>query len=79
MHIAHLGATGFVGMATLPDLLAQLPRSRLDGTPAKLATREGLTAVAADANDAAQVATASRLHGTEGSLNKPPHAVLGLA
>lgn len=61
MHIALIGATGFVGTAALTELLARGHRvTALARTPAKLAPREGLTVVAADVNDAAQVAAAVR-------------------
>ena len=61
MHIALIGATGFVGSAALTELLARGHRvTALARTPSKLAPRDGLTVVAADVNDAAQVAAAVR-------------------
>lgn len=61
MHIALIGATGFVGSAALTELLSRGHRvTALARTPSKLAPREGLTVVTADATDAAQVAAAVR-------------------
>ena len=57
MNIALIGATGFVGSAVLNELLQRGHRvTVLARNPAKLTPREGLTVVAADAQDATQVA-----------------------
>ena len=57
MNIALIGATGFVGAALLNELLQRRHRvTVLARHPDKLAAREGLTVVAGDAQDAAQVA-----------------------
>ena len=59
MHIALIGATGFVGTALLNELLQRGHRvTALARDPAKLPLREGLTVVQANATDAAQVAQA---------------------
>ncbi len=61
MHIALIGATGFVGTALLNELLQRGHRvTALARDPAKIPLREGLTVVQADATDAAQVAQAVR-------------------
>lgn len=63
MNIALIGATGFVGSAVLNELLQRGHRvTVLARHPEKLAPREGLTVVRADAQDAAQVAQAVRGH-----------------
>ena len=59
MHIALIGATGFVGTALLNELLQRGHRvTALARDPAKIPSREGLTVVQGDATDAAQVAQA---------------------
>ena len=59
MKIALIGATGFVGSAVLEELLRhQHQVTALAHNPGKIAAREGLTVVQADAQDAAQVAQA---------------------
>lgn len=59
MKIALIGATGFVGSAVLEELLRRQHQvTALARNPAKIAAREGLTVVQADAQDAAQVAKA---------------------
>lgn len=63
MKIALIGATGFVGTELLNELLSRGHQvTALARDPAKLAAREGLTVVAADAYDAAQVAQAVEGH-----------------
>ena len=63
MNIALIGATGFVGTAVLTELLQRGHRvTVLARNPAKLSAREGLSVVAADAQDAAQVAKAVAGH-----------------
>lgn len=63
MKIALIGATGFVGTELLNELLARGHQvTALARTPAKLAAREGLTVVAADVYDEAQVAQAVEGH-----------------
>lgn len=63
MKIALIGATGFVGTAVLNELLNRDHKvTALLRSPSKLAPRAGLTAVVADANDAAAVAAAVRGH-----------------
>lgn len=59
MHIALIGATGFVGSAVLDELLRRGHRVRaLVRDPARLAERDGVERATADATDAAQVAQA---------------------
>ncbi|EJE48790.1 putative NADH-flavin reductase [Acidovorax sp. CF316] len=59
MKIALIGATGFVGSAVLEELLRRQHQvTALARNPGKIAAREGLTVVQADAQDAAQVAQA---------------------
>lgn len=59
MNIALIGATGFVGSAVLDELLQRGHRvTALARHPAKLAARQGLAVLTADAQDAAQVAQA---------------------
>ena len=59
MNIALIGATGFVGSAVLNELLQRGHRvTALARHPDKLAARERLTVVRADAQDVAQVAQA---------------------
>jgi hypothetical protein len=59
MKIALIGATGFVGSAVLEELLRRQHQvTALARNPGKIAAREGLTVVQADAQDAAQVAKA---------------------
>lgn len=61
MHIALIGATGFVGSAVLPELLSRGHRvTALVRDPARLAPRDGLTTVVADVYDADAVAAAVR-------------------
>lgn len=56
MKIALIGATGFVGTPLLEELLQRGHQvTVLARNPGKLAVRKGLTVVAADAQDAAQV------------------------
>lgn len=63
MKIALIGATGFVGSALLPELLQRGHAvTALVRQPGKLAAQPGLTAVVADALDAAQVARAVAGH-----------------
>ena len=72
MNIALIGATGFVGAAVLNELLQRGHRvTVLARNPAKLAAREGLTVVAADAQDAAQVAKAAAGHDAVVSAYNP--------
>lgn len=72
MNIALIGATGFVGSAVLEELLRRQHRvTVLARNPAKLAAREGLTVVAADAQDAAQVAKAAAGHDAVVSAYNP--------
>lgn len=64
MNIALIGATGFVGSAVLEELLRRQHQvTALARNPGKLAARDGLTVVQADAQDAAQVAKAVAGHG----------------
>lgn len=59
MHIALIGATGFVGSALLDEALRRRHRvTALARQPQKLAARAGLTVVSADVLDPAQVAAA---------------------
>ncbi|SDP88148.1 hypothetical protein SAMN05216303_108237 [Rhodoferax sp. OV413] len=59
MKIALIGATGFVGAAVLTELLSRGHQvTALARTPSKIAPQTGLTVVAADALDPAQVAQA---------------------
>lgn len=63
MHIALIGATGFVGSAILPELLNRGHQvTVLARTPSKLSPQTGLSVVAADVLDAAQVARAVAGH-----------------
>lgn len=76
MNIALIGATGFVGSAVLTELLQRGHRvTALARNPAKLAAREGLAVVAADAQDAAQVARAVAGHDAVVSAYNPGWAV----
>lgn len=72
MNIVLIGATGFVGSAVLNELLQRGHRvTALARNAAKLAAREGLTVVAADAQDAAQVAQAAQGHDAVVSAYNP--------
>lgn len=72
MNIALIGGTGFVGSAVLNELLARGHRvTALARDPAKYAARPGLTVVAADAADAAQVARAVADHDAIASAYNP--------
>ena len=72
MNIALIGATGFVGTAVLNELLQRGHRvTALARNPAKLAARHGLTVVAADAQDATQVAQAAAGHDAVVSAYNP--------
>ncbi len=63
MNIALIGATGFVGSAVLEELLRRQHQvTALARNPGKLAARDGLTVVQADAQDATQVAKAVAGH-----------------
>ncbi len=63
MNIALIGATGFIGAPVLSELLSRGHKvTVLARTPSKLAPQPGLTVVAADALDAAQVAQAVAGH-----------------
>lgn len=63
MKIALIGATGFVGAPVLAELLARGHQvSALARTPSKIAPQPGLSVLAADALDAAQVAQAVAGH-----------------
>jgi putative NADH-flavin reductase len=63
MKIALIGATGFVGAPVLSELLSRGHRvTVLARNPSKLVAQPGLTVVAADALDAAQVAKAVAGH-----------------
>lgn len=72
MNIALIGATGFVGSAVLDELLQRGHRvTVLARNPAKLTAREGLTVVAADAQDAGQIAKAAAGHDAVVSAYNP--------
>lgn len=72
MNIALIGATGFVGTAVLTELLQRGHRvTVLARNPAKLSAREGLSVVAADAQDTAQVAKAVAGHDAVVSAYNP--------
>ena len=72
MHIALIGATGFVGSAVLNELLQRGHRvTVLARNPGKLSPRDGLTPVAADAPEAAQVAHAAAGHDAVVSAYNP--------
>ena len=63
MKIALIGATGFVGSAALDELLQRGHQvTVLARNPGKLAPRKGLTVIAADAQDAAEVRQAVAGH-----------------
>lgn len=63
MKIALIGGTGFVGSAVLAEALQRGHQvTALARTPGKLAPREGLAVVQADAQDAEQVARAAAGH-----------------
>ena len=63
MKIVLIGATGFVGTPVLAELLSRGHQvTVLARNPGKLAAQPGLTVVAADALDAAQVAKAAAGH-----------------
>lgn len=63
MNIALIGATGFVGSAILPELLARGHRvTALARTPSKIAPQAALKVVQADVLDPLQVATAVAGH-----------------
>lgn len=63
MHIALIGATGFVGSAILPELLSRGHQvTALARTPSRLSPHTSLRVVAADVLDAAQVARAVAGH-----------------
>ena len=72
MNIALIGATGFVGSAVLDELLQRGHRvTALARHPAKLAARQGLAVLAADAQDATQVAQAVAGHDAVVSAYNP--------
>lgn len=72
MNIALIGATGFVGSAVLDELLQRGHRvTVLARNPGKLTARERLTVVAADAQDAAQIAQAAAGHDAVVSAYNP--------
>lgn len=72
MNIALIGATGFVGSAVLDELLQRGHRvTALARHPAKLAARQGLTVLTADAQDATQVAQAVAGHDAVVSAYNP--------
>lgn len=63
MKVALIGATGFVGSPLLAELLSRGHQvTVLARNPGKLAAQAGLTVVAADALDAAQIAQAAAGH-----------------
>ncbi|MDH4427477.1 MAG: NAD(P)-dependent oxidoreductase [Acidovorax sp.] len=72
MHIALIGATGFVGSALLDELLQRGHRvTALARNPGKITPREGLAVVQADVTDAAQVAQAVRATDAVASAYNP--------
>lgn len=72
MKVALIGATGFVGTPVLAELLSRGHQvTVLARNPAKLAAQPGLTVVAADALDAAQVAAAVAGHDAVVSAYNP--------
>jgi putative NADH-flavin reductase len=72
MKVALIGATGFVGAPVLAELLSRGHAvTVLARTPGKLAPQPGLTVVAADALDAAQVAAAVAGHDAVVSAYNP--------
>ena len=72
MKIALIGATGFVGTPLLAELLSRNHQvTVLARNPGKLAHQTGLTVVAANALDAAQVATAVAGHDAVVSAYNP--------
>ncbi|CAN7570582.1 NAD(P)-dependent oxidoreductase [Acidovorax sp. LjRoot117] len=72
MNIALIGATGFVGSAVLDELLQRGHRvTVLARNPGKLTARERLTVVAADAQDAPQIAQAAAGHDAVVSAYNP--------
>lgn len=72
MKIALIGATGFVGGALLAELLQRGHQvTALSRNPSRLPARTGLQAVAADVQDAAQVAHAVEGHDAVASAFNP--------
>jgi uncharacterized protein len=72
MNIALIGATGFIGSVVLSELLSRGHQvTALARKPATVARRHGLTVVAADALDAAQVAHAAAGHDAVVSAYNP--------
>ncbi len=72
MKVALIGATGFVGAPVLAELLSRGHAvTVLARTPGKLPAQPGLTVVAADALDAAQVAAAVAGHDAVVSAYNP--------
>ncbi|WP_296507899.1 NAD(P)-dependent oxidoreductase [Rhodoferax sp.] len=72
MKIALIGATGFVGTPVLAEFLARGHQvTVLARNPDKLAAQHGLTVVAADALDAAQIAQAAAGHDAVVSAYNP--------